>query len=174
MRISDWSSDVCSSDLSRLCDRAAGLCRSGDVRGLHGLWRDQYFRSECSAADRRRTCRRALSGQAGCLDRGGACTLAQPGYTMTVHGAADRSYGLAVAKLAGLPPPVIARAREVLKRLEAGRQASGGLAAGLDDLPLFAAHVRVDEDAPDALRERIAAIQPDAVTPREEIGRAHV
>ncbi len=85
------------------------------------------------------------------------------------EGPADRSYGLAVAKLAGLPPPVIARAREVLKRLEAGRQASGGLAAGLDDLPLFAAHVRVEEDDRDTLRERIATIQPDAISPREAL-----
>ena len=85
------------------------------------------------------------------------------------EGPADRSYGLAVAKLAGLPPQVVARAREVLKRLEAGRQASGGLAAGLDELPLFAAQVKVEEDDRDGLRERIAAIQPDAVTPREAL-----
>ena len=51
-------------------------------------------------------------------------------------GAADRSYGIAVAKLAGLPPTVVARARSVLAKLEAGRDATGGIAAGLDDLPL--------------------------------------
>ena len=51
-------------------------------------------------------------------------------------GAADRSYGIAVAKLAGLPPAVVARARSVLAKLEAGRDATGGIAAGLDDLPL--------------------------------------
>ncbi len=45
-------------------------------------------------------------------------------------GPADRSYGLAVAKLAGLPPAVISRASSVLKKLEAGRAATGGLAAG--------------------------------------------
>ena len=54
-------------------------------------------------------------------------------------GPADRSYGIAVAKLAGLPPPVLARARSVLAKLEEGRAATGGIAAGLDDLPLFAA-----------------------------------
>ena len=54
-------------------------------------------------------------------------------------GGADRSYGVAVAKLAGLPPAVVSRARSVLARLEAGRDSTGGLAAGLDDLPLFAA-----------------------------------
>ena len=51
-------------------------------------------------------------------------------------GAADRSYGIAVAKLAGLPPAVVARAKSVLAKLEAGRDATGGIAAGLDDLPL--------------------------------------
>src|SRR5689334_9027208 len=54
-------------------------------------------------------------------------------------GAADRSYGIAVAKLAGLPPAVVSRARAVLTKLEAGRDATGGIAAGLDDLPLVAA-----------------------------------
>lgn len=51
-------------------------------------------------------------------------------------GAADRSYGIQVAKLAGLPPPVIARAGEVLRALEAGE---GGrkVRAIVDDLPLF-------------------------------------
>ena len=84
-------------------------------------------------------------------------------------GPADRSYGLAVARLAGLPPVVVARASEVLKRLEAGRQATGGLAAGLDELPLFAAHARVEEEARDALRDRIGQIMPDGISPREAL-----
>ena len=54
------------------------------------------------------------------------------------EGPADRSYGIAVAKLAGIPPLVLARAKSVLAKLEAGRDATGGIAAGLDDLPLFA------------------------------------
>jgi DNA mismatch repair protein MutS len=45
-------------------------------------------------------------------------------------GPADRSYGLAVAKLAGLPPPVLARAKSVLAKLEEGRAATGGIARG--------------------------------------------
>ncbi|HVF36693.1 MAG TPA: DNA mismatch repair protein MutS, partial [Sphingomicrobium sp.] len=45
------------------------------------------------------------------------------------EGAADRSYGIAVAKLAGLPPLVVARAKSVLAKLEAGRNATGGIAA---------------------------------------------
>src|SRR5690606_37575200 len=50
------------------------------------------------------------------------------------EGPADRSYGLAVAKLAGIPREVVARAKAVLDRLEKGRAETGGLAAGLGDL----------------------------------------
>lgn len=81
-----------------------------------------------------------------------------------VPGSADRSYGLAVARLAGLPAPVIARAKEVLARLEAQRDRTGGLAAALSDLPLFAA-----APAPpprDGLRDALAAVAPDALSPR--------
>ncbi|WCT75499.1 DNA mismatch repair protein MutS [Sphingomonas naphthae] len=83
-------------------------------------------------------------------------------------GAADRSYGLAVARLAGLPPLVLARAKDVLKRLEAGRQATGGIAAGLDDLPLFAAAIAA-EPAPDPLRTALDSIDADALSPREAL-----
>ncbi len=84
-----------------------------------------------------------------------------------VPGAADRSYGLAVAKLAGLPAPVIARAKAVLARLETGRARTGGLAADLSDLPLFAA---VPAAPPtDALRDALAAIEPDKLTPRDAL-----
>jgi len=84
------------------------------------------------------------------------------------EGAADRSYGIAVAKLAGLPPGVVVRAKAVLAKLEAGRDATGGIAAGLDDLPLFAATGEV-EPAPDAMSEALAAIEPDSLTPREAL-----
>ncbi|MBX3560747.1 MAG: DNA mismatch repair protein MutS [Sphingomonas sp.] len=83
-------------------------------------------------------------------------------------GPADRSYGLAVAKLAGLPPPVLARAKAVLGKLEEGRAATGGIAAGLDDLPLFAA-VPAEEAAPDPLLAALAEIEPDSLTPREAL-----
>jgi DNA mismatch repair protein MutS len=83
-------------------------------------------------------------------------------------GAADRSYGIAVAKLAGLPPPVVARARSVLAKLEAGRDATGGIAAGLDDLPLFAA-AGEPEAARDELAEALAAIEPDSLSPRDAL-----
>ncbi len=83
-------------------------------------------------------------------------------------GGADRSYGIAVAKLAGLPPAVVARAKSVLAKLEAGRDATGGIAAGLDDLPLFAA---AEEPPPpaDPLAEALAQIEPDSLTPRQAL-----
>ena len=85
-------------------------------------------------------------------------------------GPADRSYGLAVAKLAGVPPAVVARAKEILKKLESGRAQTGGLAAGLDDLPLFAAAMaEAPEAEPDALRERLSAIDADTLSPREAL-----
>jgi DNA mismatch repair protein MutS len=86
-------------------------------------------------------------------------------------GAADRSYGIAVAKLAGLPPAVVARARSVLAKLEAGRDATGGIAAGLDDLPLFAA--AEPEAGPDPLLEALAETNPDALTPREALDKLY-
>jgi DNA mismatch repair protein MutS len=83
-------------------------------------------------------------------------------------GPADRSYGIAVAKLAGLPAPVLARAKSVLAKLEEGRAATGGIAAGLDDLPLFAA-AAPEETAPDPLRAALAEIEPDTLAPREAL-----
>jgi DNA mismatch repair protein MutS len=83
------------------------------------------------------------------------------------EGAADRSYGIAVAKLAGLPPAVVARAKAVLAKLEAGRDATGGIAAGLDDLPLFAA--AEPEQATDPLSDALGEIEPDSLTAREAL-----
>ena len=85
------------------------------------------------------------------------------------EGPADRSYGLAVAKLAGVPTPVVARARAVLDRLEKGRAETGGLAAGLGDLPLFAAATEHKEEVVDHLRERLAVLDVDALAPREAL-----
>jgi len=83
-------------------------------------------------------------------------------------GPADRSYGIAVAKLAGLPPPVLARAKSVLAKLEEGRAATGGIAAGLDDLPLFAAAAS-EEAPPDPVLAALAGIDPDSLAPREAL-----
>ena len=85
------------------------------------------------------------------------------------EGPADRSYGLAVAKLAGVPKSVVARAKSVLDRLEKGRAATGGLAAGLGDLPLFAAAAEHEEEQCDELRERLQALDIDALTPKDAL-----
>jgi DNA mismatch repair protein MutS len=85
------------------------------------------------------------------------------------EGPADRSYGLAVAKLAGVPKDVVARAKSVLDRLEKGRAATGGLAAGLGDLPLFAAAAEQAEEQCDELRERLQALDVDALTPKQAL-----
>jgi DNA mismatch repair protein MutS len=89
-------------------------------------------------------------------------------------GAADRSYGIHVARLAGLPKPVIARAEEVLALLEKGEQ-GGNLARLADDLPLFtAARVRsgpvtVEPPPPSPVEEALRGIAPDDLSPREAL-----
>jgi len=99
-------------------------------------------------------------------------------------GAADRSYGIQVARLAGVPEPVIARAQEILARLEASR---GDLVEQLleGDLPLFAAirvAGRADEPGGDGTREQMPITPPagailadldrldiDGLTPRQAL-----
>ena len=82
-------------------------------------------------------------------------------------GAADRSYGIHVAKLAGLPEAVVERAEQVLETLEQSEQA-GSLARLADDLPLFAAGPRAAPKAagPSAAQQRLEQINPDELTPR--------
>jgi DNA mismatch repair protein MutS len=84
-----------------------------------------------------------------------------------VPGAADRSYGIQVAKLAGLPAPVVARARELLAEFEAAERLSHA-DRSVADLPLFTA-----SKAPaaglaqsDGLGQALDAIDPDALSPR--------
>ncbi len=85
-------------------------------------------------------------------------------------GTADRSYGIHVAKLAGLPKSVTARAEEVLGVLEKGEQ-GGALARLADDLPLFSAARRRTEPAPSesAAEMRLRETRPDELTPREAL-----
>jgi len=88
------------------------------------------------------------------------------------EGPADRSYGLAVAKLAGLPAPVIARANAVLQQLETTREQTGGIAAGLGDLPLFAAQASgapITPSPADTLVDNLRAADLDALSPREAL-----
>ncbi len=86
-----------------------------------------------------------------------------------VRGPAESSFGLAVARLAGVPPAVVARAKSVLQRLEKGRAETGGLAAGLGDLPLFAAAMAQPQVKRDALRDRLQEIDADRLSPREAL-----
>ncbi|MEM1313031.1 MAG: DNA mismatch repair protein MutS [Pseudomonadota bacterium] len=92
-------------------------------------------------------------------------------------GAADRSYGVQVARLAGLPAAVVERARAVLDALETGdREAGGGARAKalVDDLPLFSAAAAPERApttavAPSEVEARLSDIDPDALTPREAL-----
>ncbi|MCZ8269760.1 MAG: DNA mismatch repair protein MutS [Beijerinckiaceae bacterium] len=86
-----------------------------------------------------------------------------------IPGAADRSYGIQVAKLAGLPTSVVARAGSILAELEKADRAHPRLASP-DDLPLF----RVAESAPppfqagaDPVHEALRMLDPDEMSPRE-------
>jgi DNA mismatch repair protein MutS len=91
-----------------------------------------------------------------------------------VHeGAADRSYGVQVAKLAGLPDAVIHRAQVVLDALEKGEREGGDRGAVIDDLPLFAAAPQ-ERPAPtpaktSAVEARLAEVHPDTVSAREAL-----
>jgi DNA mismatch repair protein MutS len=88
-----------------------------------------------------------------------------------VPGAADHSYGIQVAKLAGLPVAVIERAKVVLAKLEAEDRAAP---RGFEDLPLFAAAPR-PAAAPEADAALIAvvaalsALHPDEMSPRDAL-----
>jgi DNA mismatch repair protein MutS len=84
-------------------------------------------------------------------------------------GGADRSYGLAVAKLAGVPKEVLGRAKSVLDKLEKGRAETGGIAAGLGELPLFAAAAQAEVEQRDTMRERLQGLDIDALSPREAL-----
>jgi DNA mismatch repair protein MutS len=63
---------------------------------------------------------------------------------------------------------VLARAKSVLAKLEQGRAATGGIAAGLDDLPLFAAAAQ-EEAAPDPVHAAIGEVEPDRLSPRDAL-----
>jgi DNA mismatch repair protein MutS len=90
-----------------------------------------------------------------------------------VPGAADRSYGIQVAKLAGLPAAVIERAKIVLTQLEDDDRSSPARRL-INDLPLFAATAKQaatlpQDSAAEALRTAVAALKPDDLSPREAL-----
>ncbi|MCX7366620.1 MAG: DNA mismatch repair protein MutS [Alphaproteobacteria bacterium] len=88
-------------------------------------------------------------------------------------GAADRSYGIHVAELAGLPASAVARAEEVLEALEKGEQ-SGAVARLADDLPLFAAAPArpgggIAKPKQSEVETALASVNPDELSPREAL-----
>ena len=91
-----------------------------------------------------------------------------------VPGIAERSYGLQVARLAGLPASVVTRAGSILKSLEKS-QGGRSARARIDDLPLFATLSPPPPPEPpaelpeDKLALLLDAIDPDALTPREAL-----
>jgi DNA mismatch repair protein MutS len=82
-------------------------------------------------------------------------------------GAADRSYGVHVAKLAGLPLAVVARAEEVLRALDEGREGHKPLAR-IDDLPLFAPHATTPTKT-SAVEDELRTLEPDGLTPKQAL-----
>ncbi|WP_224816663.1 DNA mismatch repair protein MutS [Hasllibacter sp. MH4015] len=87
------------------------------------------------------------------------------------EGAADRSYGVQVAKLAGLPDAVIARAQIVLEALEKGEREGGDRKAVIDDLPLFsiAAAPAPTPSRTSEVEETLRAVHPDEMTARDAL-----
>ncbi|MEO1175114.1 MAG: DNA mismatch repair protein MutS, partial [Myxococcota bacterium] len=92
-----------------------------------------------------------------------------------VAGAANRSYGIQVGELAGLPAAVVERAKEILGNLETGEFDERGLpalafsrkdaaAAAVGQLPLFGA-----PRTPSEVERALAAVEPDALSPREAL-----
>ncbi|HEX7799067.1 MAG TPA: DNA mismatch repair protein MutS, partial [Asticcacaulis sp.] len=82
-------------------------------------------------------------------------------------GAADRSYGVQVARLAGMPGPVVARARDILSRLEADNHTE----LRLDDLPLFSqgAPAAAVTRAPSKAESLLKSLNPDDLSPKEAL-----
>ncbi|MFN3953884.1 MAG: DNA mismatch repair protein MutS [Pararhodobacter sp.] len=87
------------------------------------------------------------------------------------RGAADRSYGVQVARLAGLPDAVISRARAVLAMLEKGEEGQRSARGLIDELPLFARPVQPPAQVvrESAVEARLREVFPDQLTPREAL-----
>ena len=118
----------------------------------------------------------ALSGKLDGVDNATVAVKEFDGDIVFLHevkkGAADRSYGVQVAKLAGLPDAVIARARVVLEALEKGEREGGASQKTLiDDLPLFASTpppAPVKVEASPAL-DLLGDILPDELSPKQAL-----
>ena len=91
-------------------------------------------------------------------------------------GAADRSYGIQVAKLAGLPSPVVTRAREVLTRLEKADRRPSKRDDGIEDLPLFSAprpESRAVAATPSAVEKSLLSLNPDELSPKAALEKLY-
>ena len=81
-------------------------------------------------------------------------------------GAADRSYGVQVAKLAGLPQAAVERARIVLEKLESDSDQGSALPVGL---PLFSASIAPPAPKPSQIDLALARLDVDSLTPRQAL-----
>ena len=120
----------------------------------------------------------ALAGKLPKVDNATVAVKEWQGDVIFLHevkqGAADRSYGVQVAKLAGLPPIVVERARVVLEQLEKGdREGTSQKSRVIDDLPLFSA--TITQQAPVAkpvvspALARLSELNPDDMSPRDAL-----
>ncbi|WBQ12633.1 DNA mismatch repair protein MutS [Hyphomonadaceae bacterium BL14] len=106
------------------------------------------------------------------LEAAGNCSLRAKewkGELVFLHevqpGPADRSYGVEVARRAGLPSAAVARAREILDRLES----DGAPAAALADLPLFSAAPPAPAPKPSQVEARLKSVDPDGLSPKDAL-----
>ncbi len=119
----------------------------------------------------------ALAGKLPGVDNATVAVREWEGEVIFLHevhkGAADRSYGVQVAQLAGLPASVVERARVVLDALEKGEREGGASSKALiDDLPLFSAAPPAPPAPParpSAVDEMLAEIHPDELTPKQAL-----
>ena len=90
-----------------------------------------------------------------------------------IKGSADRSYGIHVANLAGLPKEVIRRADQVLKKLEKENQQNNALDLA-NELPLFDYQPTMLEiTKPSAVEEALKSVNPDNLTAREALDKIY-
>ncbi|WP_171124279.1 MULTISPECIES: DNA mismatch repair protein MutS [unclassified Ruegeria] len=117
----------------------------------------------------------ALAGKLEGVDNATVAVKEWEGEVILLHevhkGAADRSYGVQVAQLAGLPASVVDRARVVLDQLEKTEREGGKQKALIDDLPLFSAASPPPPPAPKTspVTNMLDDILPDELTPREAL-----
>jgi DNA mismatch repair protein MutS len=118
----------------------------------------------------------ALAGKLGGVENATVTVKEWDGEVIFLHevrkGAADRSYGVQVARLAGLPASVIDRAKVVLEALEKGEREGGNQKALIDDLPLFRANPPSPPARPareSAVELRLKEIHPDEMTPMDAL-----